>query len=62
MTIRRHFELEHAKIYFDLVNRLNLCPAKGQPKDVDNEPFSLEHWIGLLIDWIVSDDQVCPFL
>jgi hypothetical protein len=54
-TIRRHLENEHKEVYFRSIQLYQLRRERISELD---EPFSLERWISLLIDWIVADDQV----
>ncbi|PPR08205.1 hypothetical protein CVT24_001392 [Panaeolus cyanescens] len=54
-TLRAHLET-HGDLYFDLVKHFSLRDLGGAVPD-DNEPFSLDRWIELLLDWIIADDQ-----
>ena len=56
-TIRRHLENEHKEVYFRSIQLYQL--RREHISELD-EPFSLERWISLLVDWIVADDQVSP--
>jgi len=62
-TLRRHFESEHGNIYRSLLKQLKLRPERIQDvtDEEDDEPFSVERWTQLLIDWVVVDDQVFVF-
>lgn len=59
-TIRKHLNKEHKEIYTQIVNRLGLGSSNSEHvgSDTTQEPFSLERWHELLMQWIVADDQV----
>ena len=56
-TARRHLEDTHSDLYLWVVNELNLRPCTNSSAK-DTGPFKLEHWIELMVDWIVVDNQV----
>jgi hypothetical protein len=76
-TIRRHLAKHHAKEYCDALKLHNLKHAGEYRLNADGEavktfsikdffgdlgPFTLEGFLKIFIQWVVSDDQVSCFL
>ena len=65
-TIRNHLKTHHGAKYSKIVCTLKLKHSDEVPRQTLTTPsrsraprFDLNTWHQLLIEWIVSDDQVC---
>ncbi|PPQ86446.1 hypothetical protein CVT24_010134 [Panaeolus cyanescens] len=58
-TIRKHLLQNHGEIYSKVLEVLGIpSPSSSSVDQVtrDSEPFSVQKWISLMLDWIVVDD------
>lgn len=63
-TLRTHLKQHHSEVYEKVVSVLKLKHSDDLDHPTvpttpsDQGPFELDEWIGLMIRWIVTDDQV----